>query len=137
MTGCTALRLFSQGDPGVVHLLSTSTRVIRLSNVMVTSACDRGTAPTGATTSLTGGFERLRLRPHSEPTCSLGTRRDTSRRCGGLATVPSASVVLHVDARQEPERLTMAGYSEGVLLRLAVMRQDGTSGTTSSSSQRL
>jgi hypothetical protein len=93
---------------------------------MVTSACDRGTAPTGATTSLTGGFERLRLRPHSEPTCSLGTRRDTSRRCGGLATVPSASVVLHVDARQEPERLTMAGYSEGVLLRLAVMRQDGT-----------
>jgi hypothetical protein len=40
MTGCTALRLFSQGDPGVVHLLSISTRVIRPLNVMVTSACD-------------------------------------------------------------------------------------------------
>jgi len=26
--------------------------------------------------------ECLRLRPHQEPTCSLGTRRDTSRRCG-------------------------------------------------------
>jgi hypothetical protein len=99
MTGCTALRLFSQGDPGVVHLLSTSTRVIRPLNVMVTSACDRGTAPTGATTSQTGGFERLRLGPHQKPTCSLGTRRDTSRRCGGLAPVPSASVVLHVDER--------------------------------------
>jgi hypothetical protein len=66
---------------------------------MVTSACDRATAPTGATTSQTGGFERLRLRPHQEPTCSLGTRRDTSRRCGGLAPVPSASVLLHVDVR--------------------------------------
>ena len=42
--------------PGVVHLLSISTRVIRPLNVMVTSACDRGTAPTGATTSQTGGF---------------------------------------------------------------------------------
>ena len=40
MTGCTALRLFSQGDPGVVHLLSIPTRVIRPLNVMVTSACD-------------------------------------------------------------------------------------------------
>jgi hypothetical protein len=85
--------------PGVVHHLSISTRVIRPLNVMVTSACDRGAARTGATTPQTGGFERLRLRPHSEPTCSLGTRRDTSRRCGGLAPVPSASVVLHVDAR--------------------------------------
>ena len=43
--------------------------------------------------------ERLRLRPQSEPTCSVGTRRDTSRRCGRLASVPSASVVLYVDAR--------------------------------------
>src|ERR1035438_3710824 len=84
--------------PEVVHLLSISTRVIRPSNVMVTSACDRGTAPSGATTPQTGGFERLRLRPHQKPTCSLGTRRDTSRRCGGLAPVPSASVVLHPDA---------------------------------------
>ncbi len=48
---------------GVVHHLSISTRVIRPLNVMVTSACDRGTAPTSATTPQTGGFERLRLSP--------------------------------------------------------------------------
>jgi hypothetical protein len=80
---------------------------------MVTSACDRGTAPTGASTSQTGGFERLRLRPHSEPTCSLGTRRDTSRRCGGLAPVPSASVVLHAP---DPEPMCLeyfSAYSDG------------------------
>jgi hypothetical protein len=47
--------------PGVVHHLSISTRVIRPLNVMVTSARDRGTAPTGASTPQTGGFERLRL----------------------------------------------------------------------------
>ena len=41
---------------GVVHHLSISTRVIRPLNVMVTSACDRGTAPTSASTSQTGGF---------------------------------------------------------------------------------
>jgi len=63
------------------HPSSVSTRVIRPLNVMVTSACDRGTAPTGASTPKTGGFERLRLRPHQKPTCSRGrTRRDTSRR---------------------------------------------------------
>ena len=100
MTGCTALRLFSQGDPGVVHLLSTSTRVMRPLNVMVTSACDRRHGPDRCHDVADWWFpERLRLRPHQKPTCSLGTRRDTSRRCGGLATVPSASVVLHVDAR--------------------------------------
>jgi hypothetical protein len=37
--------------------------------------------------------------------------------------VPSASVLLHADARQEPEHLTTAGDSEGVLLRLAVTRR--------------
>ena len=43
----------------------------------------------------------------------------------GLAPVPSASVVLHVDARGATRALEMAGDSEGVLLRLVVMGQDG------------
>ena len=102
MTGCTAPLFPSLGDRGsctfYINIDSGHPALERLLE-MVTSACDRGTAPTGASTPQTGGFERLRLRPHSEPTCSLGTRRDTSRRCGGLAPVPSASVVLHVDAR--------------------------------------
>src|ERR1039457_6664629 len=102
MTGCTAPLFPSLGDRGsctfYLNIDLGQSALERLLE-MVTSACDRGTAPTGATTPQTGGFERLRLRPHQEPTCSLGTRRDTSRRCGGLAPVPSASVLLHVDVR--------------------------------------
>jgi hypothetical protein len=95
---CTAPHLSSQGSRGsCTFYLNIDSGHSALELEMVTSACDKGTAPT--TTSQTGGFERLRLRPHQEPTCSLGTRRDTSRRCGGLAPVPSASVLLHVDAR--------------------------------------
>ena len=101
MTGCTAPWLPSLGDRGSCTFYQYRPGHSALERLleMVTSACDRGTAPTGASTPQTCGFERLRLRPHSEPTCSLGTRRDTSRRCGGLAPVPSASVVLHVDER--------------------------------------
>jgi hypothetical protein len=102
MTRCTALRLFSQGDRGSCtfyqyRLGSFGPRTLAWNGEQRVRGGNYG--PTGATTSQIGGFERLRLRPHSEPTCSLGTRRDTSRRCGGLAPVPSASVLLHVDAR--------------------------------------
>ena len=102
MTGCTAPLFPSLGDRGSCTFyinIDSGHSALERSLEMVTSACDTGTAPTGDTTSQTGGFERLRLRPHSEPTCSLGTRRDTNRPCGGLAPVPSASVVLHVDER--------------------------------------
>src|ERR1035441_44127 len=107
MTGCTAPLFPSLGDRGsctfYLNIDLGQSALERLLE-MVTSACDRGTAPTGATTPQTGGFERLRLRPHQKPTCSLGTRRDTSRRCGGLAPVPSASVLLHPDARVSNRR---------------------------------
>jgi hypothetical protein len=102
MTRCTAPLFPSLGDRGSCTFyinIDSGHSALERSLEMVTSACDTGTAPTGATTPQTGGFERLRLRPHSEPTCSHGTRRDTNRPCGGLAPVPSASVVLHVDAR--------------------------------------
>ena len=102
MTGCTAPHSPSLGDRGSCTFYVNIGPVIRPLNACLKWSPARvaaGTAPTGATTSQTGGFERLRLRPHQKPTCSLGTRRDTSRRCGGLATVPSASVVLHVDTR--------------------------------------
>ena len=55
MTGARPLG-FPRTATGVVHHLSTSTRVIRPLNVMVTSARDRGTAPTGASTPQTGGL---------------------------------------------------------------------------------
>ncbi len=92
--------------------------------------------------------ERLRLRPQSEPTCPLGTRRDTSRRCGGLATVPSASVVLHADAREQSDHLTTTGDVRSSLIHavnrrvaptelsgeahvcLAQMRPDGLPGSS-------
>ena len=102
MTGCTAPLFPSLGDRGscTTYQYRPGHSALERLLEMVTSACDRGTAPTGASTPQTGGFpERLRLRPHQKPTCSLGTRRDTSRRCGGLAPVPSASVVLHADER--------------------------------------
>src|ERR1035441_11004265 len=90
MTGCTAPLFPSLGDRGsctfYLNIDLGQSALERLLE-MVTSACDRGTAPTGATTPQTGGFERLRLRPHQEPTCSLGTRRDTSRRCGDRKSV--------------------------------------------------
>src|ERR1039458_9435299 len=115
MTGCTALRLFSQGDPGVVHHVSISTRVIRPLNVMVTSACDRRYGPDRCHDFADRWFpERLRLRPHQKPTGSRGTRRDTSRRCGGLATVPSASVVLHVDRKSTRLNSSHLGISYAV-----------------------
>jgi hypothetical protein len=87
MAGCTAPYSPSLGDRGscttYINIDSGHSALERLLE-MVTSACDSGTAPTSASTPQTGGFERLRLRPQSEPTCSLGTRRDTSRRCGRL-----------------------------------------------------
>ena len=50
---------------------------------MVSSACDGRHGPDRCLDVADRWLpERLRLRPHSEPTCSLGTRRDTSRRCG-------------------------------------------------------
>jgi hypothetical protein len=119
MTGCTAPRLPSQGDGGRAPYISISARVSRPLNACLKWRAARATevrprpAPDAADRWLP---ERLRLTPHQEPTCSLGTRRDTSRRCGGLAPVPSASVLLHADARQEPEHLTTAGDSEGALL---------------------
>ncbi len=126
MTGCTAPNASLARQPGVVHHLAISAWVIRPLNVMVTSACDNRYGPDRHLGAQDRWLpERLRLRPHSEPRCSRGTRRDTSRRCGGLATVPSASVLLQVDARERPEHLTTAGDSEGVLLRLAVIGHDG------------
>jgi len=126
MTGCTAPNASLARQPGVVHHLSISAWVIRPLNVMVTSACDGRYGPDRRLDAQDRWLpERLRLRPHSEPACSIGTRRDTSRRCGGLATVPSASVLLQVDARERPEHLTTAGDSEGGLLRLAVIGHDG------------
>ena len=68
---------------------------------MLSSACV--TTDTGPDQCLDAAHRwlprRLGLTLHSESTCSLGTRRDTSRRCEGLAFVLSASVLLHADAR--------------------------------------
>ena len=87
MTGCTA-PCFPRKATGVVHLLSMSTRVIRPLNAleMVSSECvTAGAVRTGVPTPYNRWLSpRLRLTLHSESTCSLGTRRDTSRRCGRL-----------------------------------------------------
>ena len=100
MTGCTAPLFPSLGDRGscTTYQYRPGHSALERLLEMVTSASDCRHGP-DRRHDAADGFERLRLRPHQKPTCSLGTRRDTSRRCGGLAPVPSASVVLHVDGR--------------------------------------